>query len=174
LCALRSCKAPENVHVLLLLSAALGAVTAGDCVPPRASPLLGESQAGAGLGERTCAFPSAVGGRVSIWQPCLGRSPSCSAWCESLEEIGWGIAFGVLPCGTLQQKCVWRKSLLLSFSCVNLESYCQNLCFVFQKLHFSYINRKICSQPSKKLYFWIEKNFFFSLVLGYTELLFSH
>ena len=102
-----------------------------------ASPLLGESRADAGLEELVCASLSPLGGWFSIWQLCSGQSPSCSAWCRSLEEVGaglggeWGMALGDTPV-----KVCAERSLVFSFFCGNLESYHQNVRFLFRKPHF--------------------------------------
>lgn len=112
-CVLSSCRAPDGICVPCPVQAAPRSNESWRLFL-RASLLLGESQEDAGLRELTCAFPHPLGGWFSIWQLCLGQSPSCSAWCESLEKVGagWGVEWGM---GLLQRKCVWRKSLVLSF-----------------------------------------------------------
>lgn len=131
-------------HVLFRLPP--GAVRAGDC---SSMPVSSWEKAKKML---TCAFPHPLGGWFSVWQLCLGQSPSCSAWCESLEKVsaGWGVEWGM---GLLQQKCVWRKSLVLSFFCGNLESYHQNILFVFRRPLFSlkvYEHKNVCPALQKK------------------------
>ena len=81
---------------------------------------------------------------LPLWED--GSASGSSAWAKSiLFCLVWvtrrwvpdWVGNGVWPWGILQQMCVWRKSLVLSLSCGNLEYYHQNMCFVFRKPYFS-------------------------------------
>lgn len=79
------------------------------------------------LQEDASVFGSSAQSEIHLVQLGVGQS---RRWV--LDRVG----NGVWSWGILKRMCVLRKSLVLGFSCGNLESYHQNVCFVFRKPYF--------------------------------------
>lgn len=86
----------------------------------------------------------------TLWPQSTSQNPGTWHLAAVLREksiLGW----------------MWVTCVHQNLSCGNLEAHHQKVCFAFRKPHFSsnvYMNTRMWSQPSRKHYFWMEKNFF--------------